>query len=52
VAETNLEELIQSTGITEKKAASLITAAREMMSGQGGAEGAGTQAEITAETKE
>ena len=30
VAETSLEELIQSTGLTEKKAATLIAAAQEM----------------------
>ncbi|HZE20500.1 MAG TPA: transcription termination factor NusA, partial [Desulfobaccales bacterium] len=33
VAETTLEELIQSTGLTEKKAASLISAAKEMATG-------------------
>ncbi|MBI4643469.1 MAG: transcription termination/antitermination protein NusA [Deltaproteobacteria bacterium] len=53
VAETNLEELIQTTGLTEKKATALIAAAQEMMQGgQGGAEGAGTQAETTSEVKE
>ena len=30
VAETSLEELIQSTGLTEKKASALMAAAREM----------------------
>jgi len=44
VAETNLEELIQSTGLTEKKAAGLIAAAQDMMRGQGQEEEAGTQA--------
>jgi N utilization substance protein A len=43
VAETTLEELIQSTGLTEKKAASLISAAKEMA--------AGGEAEDTAETE-
>jgi N utilization substance protein A len=33
VAETTLEELIQSTGLTEKKASSLISAAKEMAAG-------------------
>jgi N utilization substance protein A len=33
VAETNLEELIQATGLTEKKAAALIEAAQEMVRG-------------------
>jgi len=33
VAETNLEELIQATGLTEKKAAALIEAAKEMVRG-------------------
>jgi N utilization substance protein A len=33
VAETTEEELIQSTGLTEKKAASLISAAKEMTAG-------------------
>ncbi len=37
VAETNLEDLMNNTGLTEKKATGLIAAAQEMM--QGGAEG-------------
>jgi N utilization substance protein A len=36
VAETTLEELVQATGLTEKKAAALIASAQEMA--QGGAE--------------
>jgi N utilization substance protein A len=48
VAETNIDELIQSTGITEKKAASLIDAAREMVSGQSQEREAG--AEVGAES--
>ncbi len=39
VAESNVEELIQSTGVTEKKATSLIAGAREMAV-QGAAESA------------
>jgi N utilization substance protein A len=35
VAETSLEELVQSTSLTEKKAGSLITAAQEMTKGEG-----------------
>jgi transcription termination factor NusA len=35
VAETSLEELIQATGITEKKAVGLIAAAQEMVRGGG-----------------
>ncbi|HLD46965.1 MAG TPA: transcription termination factor NusA, partial [Desulfobaccales bacterium] len=49
VAESSLEELTQSTGLTEKKAATLIAAAREMAQ-QGGPEAlvepAGKPAEI------
>lgn len=52
VAETTLEDLIQSTGITEKKAAGLIAAAQEMISGRGSEEGAGTQTEIASADKE
>lgn len=48
VAETNMDELIQSTGITEKKAASLIAAAQEMI--RGGEEG--SKAETEPATKE
>ncbi len=33
VAETSLEELIQATGLTEKKATSLMAAAQEMVRG-------------------
>jgi transcription termination/antitermination protein NusA len=35
VAETNFEELIQATGLTEKKAAALIASAKEMIHGGG-----------------
>ncbi len=35
VAETNVEELLQATGLTEKKATALIKAAREMAQGGG-----------------
>ncbi len=42
VAESNLEELIQTTGLSEKKAAGLIAAAQEMM-------GEGTDAPAEAE---
>jgi N utilization substance protein A len=48
VAETNIEELIQSTGITEKKATSLIAAAQEMI--RGGEEG--VKADTESATKE
>jgi N utilization substance protein A len=51
VAETNQEELIQSTGLTEKKAASLITAAREMMAGGSGAEEGAAETPAAAEAK-
>ena len=51
VAETSLEELIQSTGLTEKKAAALIAAAQEMIQG-GGPEDAADQPEKTAEVQE
>ncbi len=47
VAETNLDELIQATGLTEKKAAALIGAAKEMVSG--GPEGEAGSAEKAAE---
>jgi N utilization substance protein A len=43
VAETTLEELIQATGLTEKKAATLIASAQEMA--QGGAEKTGSATE-------
>jgi N utilization substance protein A len=43
VAETTLEELIQATGLAEKKAASLIASAQEMA--QGGAEKSDSEAE-------
>ena len=52
VAETNLEELIQTTGLTEKKAAALIAAAQEMVSGQAGEEGAGGRAKTELEAQE
>ena len=35
VADASLEELVQSTGLTEKKAGGLITAAQEMTKGEG-----------------
>jgi N utilization substance protein A len=47
VAETNLEELIQATGLTEKKAAALIGAAQEMARG-GEPEDTAEQSEETA----
>ena len=47
VAETSAEELIQATGLTEKKATALITAAKEMIQG-GAVEEAGQQPEKTA----
>ena len=51
VAETSLEELIQSTSLTEKKAGTLITAAREMIS-KGGRESAADEASKTAAVEE
>jgi N utilization substance protein A len=42
VAETSVEELIQATGITEKKATALVAAAQEMSQG-GGAEKSGAE---------
>jgi N utilization substance protein A len=51
VAESSWEELTQSTGLTEKKAATLITAAREMAQ-QGGPEAAVEPAEKPAEVQE
>jgi N utilization substance protein A len=51
VAETNLEELIQSTNLTEKKGAALIAAAQEMAKG-GGSEGGSAPAEKTGEVQE
>jgi len=44
VAETTTEELTQATGLTEKKAATLIAAAQEMAK-KGGPEEAADQAE-------
>jgi transcription termination/antitermination protein NusA len=49
VAETNMEELIQATGLTQKKAAALISAAQEMAKGGATTEGAADQADKTAE---
>jgi N utilization substance protein A len=51
VAETGLDELLQSTGLTEKKAAALIAAAQEMIQG-GGPEDAADHPEKTAEVQE
>ncbi len=51
VAETSLEELIQSTSLTEKKAAALITAAQEMAKG-GSPEDPADSAETTAGVQE
>jgi N utilization substance protein A len=51
VAETSLEELIQSTNLTEKKAAALIAAAQEMTKA-GSPEDAADWAEKTAEVQE
>jgi N utilization substance protein A len=51
VAETSLEELVQSTNLTEKKAGSLITAAQEMAKGEG-SEDKADQAEETTEVQE
>lgn len=51
MAETSLEELLQSTGLTEKKAATLIAAAQEMAKG-GAPEAASDEAEKTVEVKE
>jgi transcription termination/antitermination protein NusA len=51
VAETSLEELIQSTSLTEKKATALIAAAREMAKG-GGPEEAAAQAGTSAEVQQ
>ncbi|MBW1992554.1 MAG: transcription termination/antitermination protein NusA [Deltaproteobacteria bacterium] len=48
VAETAVEELVQATGLTEKKAASIIAAAQEMM-GQKASEEATEAVEETAE---
>ena len=50
VAESNVEELIQATGLTEKKASSLIAAAQEMA--RGVPEGAPGPSETTAEVQE
>ncbi len=45
VAETTVEDLIQTTGLTEKKASTIIVAAQEMIGGggEGAAEGASGQ---------
>ena len=51
VAETSLEELIQSTSLTEKKAAALIAAAQEMAKG-GSPEDAADSTETTARVQE
>jgi N utilization substance protein A len=51
VAESSWEELTQSTGLTEKKATTLIAAAREMVQ-QGGPEAVGEEAEKPAEVQE
>jgi N utilization substance protein A len=51
VAETSLEELVQSTSLTEKKAGSLIAAAQEMTKGNG-PEDKADQAEETTESQE
>ncbi len=50
VAETNMEELIQATGLSEKKAASLITGAKELARSL--SEGAGAESETAAEAQE
>jgi len=51
VAETSVEELIQATGITEKKATALVAAAQEMSKG-GGAEKAAAETGGQAEAQE
>ncbi len=51
VAETNLEELIQATGLSEKKATTIIAAAQEMLQG-GGRDKNGSEPEASAESKE
>jgi N utilization substance protein A len=51
VAETSQDDLIQSTGLTEKKAVALINAAQEMMQ-QGGLEDAAENPEKTAVVQE
>jgi N utilization substance protein A len=51
VAETGWEELVQATGLTEKKAAAIIGAAREMAV-KGGSEEAADEAPKTAEIQE
>jgi len=50
VADAGLEELVQSTGLTEKKAGALITGAQEMTTGEGPEDEAG-QAEETTEVE-
>jgi N utilization substance protein A len=51
VAETSVEELIQATGITEKKATALVAAAQEMGQG-GGTEKSGAETGSRAEAQE
>jgi N utilization substance protein A len=51
VAETSVEELIQATGITEKKATALVAAAQEMSKG-GGAEKSAPETGGQAEAQE
>ena len=50
VAETTLEDLIQATGLTEKKGAALIASAQEMA--QGGAEKSDSEAEAAPEERQ
>jgi len=50
VAETTLEDLIQATGLTEKKAGALIASAQEMA--QGGAEKSDSEAEAAPEERQ
>jgi N utilization substance protein A len=50
VAETTLEELVQATGLTEKKAAALIASAQEMA--QGGAEKSDSATEAAPEERQ
>lgn len=51
VAESNVEELMQTAGLTEKKAASLMAAAQEMMGGTG-AEGGAEQSDQDAKVQD
>jgi N utilization substance protein A len=46
VSESNLEDLMNNTGLTEKKATGLIAAAQEMMQGGGESAAAGEAAEM------